>query len=216
MSIDNLINELTDEGVKKPLPAPWLQALYWFIPTLVFTAIVTYALGVRPDIDEKLSKSFYIGELLSLGLAIWFFTMTAFCYSRPDLYQRPWMIWVSFATLILPIIFGYMGASDFLTMVNFHESLHDHMGAKCAKCITICAIPPILALFIMLRLGASPRPGITGLLAAVASTLFSYSILRVHEPNDNPAHIIIWHVVPVFVIAIIGVIAGYIFLKWKK
>jgi len=216
MNIDNLISELADEGVKKPLPNPFMQTLYWFIPTFIIMGIATYFLGIRPDIHDKIGNPIYVAEILSLLLTTMAFTLTAFYYSRPDIYQKPWIIWAAFLSLPVPFVFGYIGASDFLTMVGFEESLHNHMGKKCSTCITVFAIPAIITLFSMLRLGASVHPGKTGMLASVAAAILSYTVLRVNEANDNPAHIIVWHVFPVIFIAFIGILAGYIFLRWKK
>ena len=216
MSIDNLISELTDEGIKKPLPNPYMQTLYWFIPTSLFMAAVMYYFGFRPDIQAKMNDGIYIVELFFLAVTIFSFVVTAFYYSRPDTYQRPWMIWVSFILLPMPLITGYLGASDLMTIEGFMTSLHNHMGMKCATCVTLFTIPPIIALFTMLRLGASVYPAKTGLLATIGSTVLSYTLMRLHEPNDNPAHILIWHIFPLISIASLGVIAGYFLLKWKK
>lgn len=216
MSIDNLIDDLTSEGVKKALPKPFIQTLYWFVPTFILIAMATYFMGIRHDMHDKMYQGFYLLELISLAVTILVCTFTAFSYSRPDLYQKSWMIWVTLAILPTPFIFGCLGASEFLSMVSFEESLHNHMGQKCATCVTLFAIPSVIALFTMLRLGTSPHPGVTGFLAAIASTLLSYTVLRVNEANDNPAHIIVWHVFPVVMIAAIGFVAGYFILRWKK
>ncbi len=217
MNIDSLIDELTEEGVKKPLPSPYMQTLIWLAPTSVMMVILMYFYGVRPDFAVKIQQPFFIAELVSLFILTITFTIVAFYYSRPDIYQKSWTVKVSCMILPVPYILGYLGADDVMTIDGFIDTIHnDEIGMQCALCITLFTVPPIIALFTMLKLGASVHPGKTGLLAAMASTTLSYAMLRIHEANDNPAHTVIWHILPVMVIVLLGVVGGHFLLKWKK
>lgn len=53
-----------------------------------------------------------------------------------------------------------------------------------------------------------------GIMAALSVTAFAYVGMRLVEMNDNPAHLIFWHALPVMIMSIAGMLAGRYTLRW--
>jgi hypothetical protein len=213
--MDALIESLAAEGPKKPMPHPLAQGAAWFAFTLLWMLAVAWIEqpGPRPDMLRKMMQPFYLPELalllamtLSAGLAALFL-------SRPDGFQKP-----SFQRL--PFLF--LGFWAVAAVLNAPGVTQEEMAAAfdprqfdCVKCLLSFAVPPGIAMFLMVRRGAPAQGARAGLMAAWAAASFAYLCMRVFEPNDNPVHLLIWHALPVFLMCLLGWLAGRRLLRWK-
>ena len=54
-----------------------------------------------------------------------------------------------------------------------------------------------------------------GVMSTMSVTAFAYLFMRLVEGNDNPAHLIIWHIVPIILMCLLGIYAGRKALRWR-
>ena len=67
----------------------------------------------------------------------------------------------------------------------------------------------------MIERGASMRGGLSGLLAGGSAVFFAMTILRLECPNNEPLHILIWHLLPALLLAMLSALAGSRWLKFR-
>jgi hypothetical protein len=83
-------------------------------------------------------------------------------------------------------------------------------GLSCAWRMTWLALAPTLALIVMLRQAAPLKPGWTGLFALLSASSVAILGTQLLCAKDDARHILLWHVSPVVVAAMMGVCLG----KW--
>lgn len=212
MNTDQLIDKLVAEGAQKPLPHPIKQVLFWLMGTLIYLAAFCLFVGFRDDIAAKFAEPLYIIELVFMSLAALSAAWAAVCLSRPDCCQMPWIKYIPFVFLVL------WAAVAFLGFKNLSGSEIVHMAAlrqfDCPWHILLFSLPPGIALFLLIRIGAPIQLCWAGIMAALSVTAFAYVCMRLVEMNDNPAHLLVWHALPVMIISIVGMLAGKYTLRW--
>ena len=67
------------------------------------------------------------------------------------------------------------------------------VGLHCALRIGLYSALPLAALWWMIVRGASMQGGLSGLLAGGSAVFFAMTILRLECPDNEPMHILIWH-----------------------
>jgi len=214
MKTEDLIQQLVNEGPQKPMPHPMRQTMVWLLGMLVYLILITMYIGFRPDINQKLGEISYTFEfILLLGLGITS-ALSAFCLSRPDGHQMPWLKFVPFGFLLVWIITAFSGMSEQINLENLaHSMALNHFD--CPSYIAIFSIPPGMALFFLVRMGVTTQCYWAGSMATLSVTSFGYLLMRLIEPNDNPAHLIVWHALPIMLICMLGMIIGRLVLKWR-
>jgi hypothetical protein len=210
---DQLIQNMLDEGPQKPLPHPMWQTSLWLLATLFYLATLSGYFGLRGDIAEKFSEpSYFIDILLLFGLGI-FSTFAALCLSRPDGYQMPRLKFVPIGFILAWAILAFGGSAE-INVANIFHSMS--LGQfDCLWHILLFSTPPGLALFLIVRKGATIQYCWAGTMATLSATAFGYLLMRLIEQNDNPVHLIMWHAVPIILMCIVGMIIGKFALKWR-
>lgn len=212
MNTDQLIDKLVAEGAQKPLPHPMKQALFWLLGTLIYLAAFCLFIGFRADIAGKFSEPLYIAELVFMSLTALSAAWAAVCLSRPDCFQMPWIKYVPFDFLVL------WAAVAFLVFKNLNGSQIVHTAMLCQfDCplnILLFSLPPGIAMFLLIRKGAPVQFYWAGSMATLSVTAFAYVCMRLVEMNDSPAHLLVWHALPVMIMSIAGMLAGKFTLRW--
>ena len=212
MNTDRLIDKLVAEGAKKPLPHPMKQAMFWLIGTLMYLAAFSVYMGFRADIATKFAETLYIADIVFMSLTAMSAGWAALCLSRPDGCQMPWIKYIPFDFLVLWAAVAFLGA----------ENLN---GAKILNTVTLCqfdctwhilllSLPPGIVLFLLIRKGAPVQLYWAGIMATMSVTAFAYVCMRVLEMNDSPAHLLVWHALPVMIMSLVGMLAGKYTLRW--
>ena len=214
MTIDKLINDLSSEGARRPLPGPMRQTLLWGAPTFGYFIVFGLFLGLRPDIGTKFAEPSYIAELVFLlGITLSAAVATC-CLSRPDSHQKPWIKYIPLALLIPWGITAFANASGEFSIADLMHTAR--LGRyDCPLYIALFSLPPGIALFFIARTGATIRCCWAGSMATFAVTAMAYLMMRCVEPNDNIAHLFIWHVMPIMLFCIAGMVIGHFSLKWR-
>ena len=213
MDTDSFISTLAAEGPRKTMLAMPAQMAFWLAGTILWLAVFALHSGLRPDLAHKLDEIYYRPELMLLfGLGVTS-AIVALCLSRPDGYQ---IWWIRFAPFLFLVLWAVTAALNMDPMKSsaFGLALND-AHFDCIGCILAFSVPPGLAMFLMVRHGASVNSLWAGGMAAGSVAAFAYLGMRLVEQNDNPFHLLIWHVLPVLVLCAAGMLAGKIFLRWK-
>lgn len=212
MNTDQLIDKLVAEGAQKPLAHPIKQILFWTLGALVYLAAFCLFLGFRDDIAVKLADPLYIVELVLMSLAALSAACAAVYLSRPDCGQMPWIRYVPFGFIVLWAVAAFLGFKDFggLQIVD----IANQYKIDCPLTIFLFSLPPGIAMFLLIRKGAPMQLYWAGIMAALSVTAFAYVGMRLVEMNDNPAHLLFWHALPVMIISIAGMLAGKYTLRW--
>ena len=213
MDTEQLIQSMLDEGPRKPLPHPMKQTMYWLVGTLVYLGLFTGYMGFRGDIAVKLSQPTYLIELVLLfGLGV-SSALAAFCLSRPDGHQMPWLKFVPLGFVLAWAVTAFSGPAAATNMADLFHSMT--LGRfDCVWHILLFSALPGIALFVIARKGSTIQCCWAGTMATLSATSFGYLVMRLLEQNDNPAHLIIWHALPIMLMCLVGMLLGKFALKW--
>ena len=98
----------------------------------------------------------------------------------------------------------------FLCFRNFHTTHFLHAGLVCLSLGTATAVPAGLLAAAVLRRGFAVDAGSAGLAGGTLAGLAGVSMLELHCPNFETAHLLVWHVGVLLVSAALGkLIARY-------
>lgn len=92
---------------------------------------------------------------------------------------------------------------------DYHADHFLSAGIACLLTGLLHAIPAGLLSWLMLRRGFAVNPTLAGLVAGTLSGLAGVSMLELHCPNFQAAHILLWHTAVVPVSAALGAMLGY-------
>ena len=213
MNTQQLIDNLVAEGAHKPLPHPVMQALFWLTGTLVYLAALSGYNGFRTDIAGKFADTFYFAEAALMSLTAMSAALAALYLSRPDCRQTPWIKFVPIVLLVLWAAVAFTEAE----MLNAKNILYTVTLCQfdCPWHIFLFSAPPGIALFFIIRMGAPIQCYWAGSMATLSVTAFGYLCMRLVEMNDNPAHLLVWHTLPVMMMCCAGMMAGKYALRWR-
>ncbi len=213
MDTNDLIQTLIAEGARKPMPGVPRQLAAWMLGTLTWLSLIVWHSGLRPDFAGKIAEPFYVPELILLGGAGLSMALAALALARPDgarMLRAPFLPLGFLATWSVAAMLG-MAPMGHAAMAQ----IMDTRQFDCVACIAALGVPPGLAMLLMVRGGATVHSWRAGFMAACAAATFAYLCMRLIEPNDHPAHLLVWHAGPVLVLSLMGAILGKFVLRWK-
>jgi hypothetical protein len=214
MNTDDLIRQFVDEGAGKPLLNPMLQSVLWIAGISLYLYVFLFFDGFRPDVSEKLALTEFVVELFVLFLIGFSATIAAFCLSRPDSFQLPWIKYLPFPLIVVWIFIAFANAGSELGLNSLLQSVN-MQRLDCPIHLLLFSSLPGIAMFVLIRMGAAIRYYWAGIMSTLSVTAFAYLFMRLVEYNDNPAHLIIWHALPVFLLCLLGMYAGRKTLRWR-
>lgn len=122
------------------------------------------------------------------------------------------------ATVALAIVMVAVGtALVMMQPMRTGDSLGEfiRVGRTCAYQTCLLAAAPWVALWWAVRRGAPMRGGWAGLAVGCAALLFSFALMRLGCPIDERLHLVIWHLLPVAVVAALSALAGVFWLRFR-
>jgi hypothetical protein len=90
-----------------------------------------------------------------------------------------------------------------------------HVGIGCALQTCVLAALPWLALWWAVKRGAPMRGGAAGALTGAAALLFSFALMRIGCPIDDPLHLVTWHLLPALGLTVLSALAGAVWLRFR-
>ncbi|PJB73582.1 MAG: hypothetical protein CO093_00365 [Alphaproteobacteria bacterium CG_4_9_14_3_um_filter_47_13] len=118
------------------------------------------------------------------------------------------MFWLAGTMVWLAALSGYNG---------FRADMADKLADPfyVAELALLFGTPPGIAMFLIVRKGAPIQCCWAGSMATWSVTAFGYLCMRLIEQNDNPAHLIVWHALPIVLMCVAGMMMGKYALRWR-
>jgi hypothetical protein len=208
---NDLIDKLSRDLKPVRRIAPFTRrALYFSLAAIALLALsITVAGGPRADAAQLMSQPGFIAEAVLMLAAGAMAALAAFYLDVPDTkVRRPAFLLVGAATLIWGVIaFGCCLGMMHDGMDSAMHAAHDSSHA-CLKDLLVLAVAPFAAAAFMIWRGAPVWLGWAGYAMALAVASFAALSLRLLCPSDDNAHLLLWHFLPVFLVAILGMFAG--------
>ncbi len=181
----------------KPLRIPAVRVLQWVF-SAIFCLIAGIALfGVRPDFETAVAQPGFWAQasiLIALSLTAAF---TAIALSVPGyrFASRGRMVSMALASLwaLLLVLLG-IGV----------DWGHAGGGITCIRDTLVLGALPAAVLFVLIRSGANLLPSWTALLTGIAVSALGALGTQFICKNDSPVHVLIWHFLPMVLIAILS------------
>lgn len=216
MDTNELVSKLVDElKPVKQLPSAKCCSVYWggMAAFLVVGAVIVLG-GVRPDFLEIIRRPVFLFENIAMLVAGLLAASVAFQLRVPQaVITRPikGLLTAATAIWIFEVIRCYLNASDLASeaRLDFAHYIHD-----CLIDLTLMMAIPAAFMFFMLKKGATTQALWAGYAALLATASFAALGMRYLCASDDPAHLLVWHFLPVVVYAAIGSLIGRTLLRW--
>jgi hypothetical protein len=162
---------------------------------------------------HKLKQPAYLGEIIFFaGAAV----ISATLALRSAIPGRPLRAVEAMVVAVLVV-----AGTAFVTLaepMNASNSLNQfvRVGLRCAYETWLYAAPQLLALWWMVRRGAPMNGRLSGLSIGAAALFFSFAIMRVACPIDEPLHLLAWHLLPALALIGLSTLAGDVWLRFRR
>lgn len=208
-----LIEEFASSARPGRLLPPFIRSIAWLGSALFFVVAGVVMMGLRADFLESFHDPHFLIEcIITLGTAV-LSAAGAFALSVPGNERNRW-------TRILPGV----AVSAWIAFLGF-QLLHSHAdsdsvvhsirhGYSCFIDIVILGMVPGIFVFAMLRRGASIQTGWSGALAMLSVAALGALGVNFICTAANVPHVLLWHFLPVILVAFIGRALGKWLLKW--
>ncbi len=164
------------------------------------------------DFAMKLRHPPYALEIGFFGIAGLILAAMALKASIPGRESRPWQMALA-VTLVLGgtlILFAVPMRTD-LPLSQFVG-----VGSQCAFATLANAILPWFALWWAVRRGAPGNGRAAGAMVGASAMLFSFAIMRIACPIDEPLHLVTWHLGPAIAVTLLSTLAGAVWLRFPR
>ena len=208
MRTDDLIVELVRRASPvTPLASPAVRCVRWAGAMVAQCAAGVLMLGPRADLAHALTEPAYAARLVTTLLTAALASLAAFALSVPNADRSPlqkiapyaaFASWVLLLTVLL-----ISGGQPIARLLAFP------VNWPCGYKILGFSLIPGVALFVLLGRAAPLQITQDAALAALAATTVGAVATQLICPVDDPAHQLVGHVLPVVVLAVISLGAGY-------
>jgi len=210
----DLIKSLSRE-VKpvKRLAAPHWRFFAWLFLACTSVLVGILLMGPRGDLGARFIEwSFWI-ECATLFVATVVSAYAAFLMSVPGMKFSRWLTLVPLISLIFwLVLLGYRMLSGALS--GDPQAITCSASSICAQDILILAWLPSAILIIMIRRAAPIRLALNGLFILLSAGAVAALGTQFVCCDSSPMHALLWHFVPVVVIALLGWWIGKKVLRW--
>lgn len=193
----------------RPLPRAGVRAGVLTVSTLTLAFLVlVITRELRPDLAASLHRPVYLIQgfaMLAAGVLAGFAT---FRLSVPDTKIRlPVVAALAVSSGIWLILIGSELLQSEWTMPERSET--------CLVGLTLAMAVPLVIGVVMVMHSAPVWRGWAGYALLLSVGSLAALAMRFICPNDSPAHLLVWHFLPVLILSLIGVPLGKILLKEK-
>jgi hypothetical protein len=202
--VDSLVAKLKPV---RPLWPVWQRLTLWLAIEIGVLAQTLIETSNRWTL--KLEHPLYLLEIAFFAGAAVIVAAAALCAAIPGRESAAWHSGLAVALTVIGT------AMLFIRPMRTDQSLGDFVaiGRTCAWSTCAKAAVPWIALWWAVRRGAPGNGGGAGAMVGAAAMLFSFAIMRLDCPLDEPLHLMIWHLGPVVVATGISALAGAVWLR---
>lgn len=202
MTNDELVRALAaDLRPVRRLARPESRGWRWAALALGCVAAGAMALGTRPDLGERLREGWFLLENGALLLVFLGAARSAFQLSVPGAARGR-------VARLVPAL----GLASWALLLAVRHLASGEAGPDwglgCVWRVIGLAAIPALAAWLMLRRAAPLRTGCTGWYTLLAAGAVAIVGTRALCANDAPLHMLVWHLLPVLLIAALGLVGG--------
>jgi hypothetical protein len=196
----------------RPLSAPSVRLAGWTAAAVPVTALGVIVVGPRVDVWTAIYQPTFVATAVAtLGTAL-LSAAAAFVLSVPGVER-------SRLQRAVPLVAGGVWALVLVVLLTTGGDPVQRVLAlpfhwACLIEIVGLSIVPGWALFAMLRRAAPLRPAWSAALATLAAVALAAVATQVICPVDDPAHLLVGHVLPVAFLSVWGAIVGRRWLNW--
>ena len=179
---------------------------------LAAAGIFFVGIGFRPDISEAVTTTRFIFKfVVTLSVA----TAASALLVRSG---RPGAT-LGYRALALAIAPALLALATLIELVAVPHSLWISrlMGSNARLCLTLIpllAIGPLACLLVVLRQGASTRPGTSGAIAGIAASGIAATFYAANCTDDSPLFVVVWYSLATAIVTAAGFWGGRRFLTW--
>lgn len=188
------------------LPRPSLRLARWAGGALPVAACGILAVGPREDLSTAIQQPLFAGLALAILASAVFSSAAALVLSVPGAERSP-------LQRVMPLMGGGVWAGMLIALLfnggnGMRRVLAFPFHSACAIEIAGLAMVPGWALFIMLRRAAPLQHTWSAALAALAAVSLAAVATQFICPIDDPAHLIVGHVLPLALLVVVGTVTG--------
>ncbi len=214
METIDLIHTLArDTKPARRLQRPSVRFAVWAAVSLVIVLAWVLVLGSRPDLSPKLGDLRFLTESLLLLAGGVVAALVSLVVSIPDSDRKP--------ALKFSALFPMVGWFTLLLAVLIHGLMHGEanalsagLGIGCIRDILLIGGGPALFLFYLVRRASPTEPALTGALVLISMACIGALGTQFLCKNDRALHLMVWHFLPIAILALTGIPLGRRFLRW--
>ncbi|MGH6814325.1 MAG: NrsF family protein [Hyphomicrobiaceae bacterium] len=214
MRTDGLIRALVAEARPvRRLPSPERRAFTWLLLSAAYGAFIVFMIGLRPDIQTKLTDvpfALETGAAFLTGLSA---AVAAFCAGVPG---RP--LWERSVPLApLAVWLASLGEGCWRSWVRLGAAgLDMQPDLICFPSILLVSVVPGALILWMIRRGAPITPVAATALATLAAAALGAAALRLFHTQDASVMVLVWQFGSVAVLTGLGALGGRQLLRWPE
>jgi hypothetical protein len=191
-------------------PASVRLALWLALEAAILAWVVVHA---RSDFRLELARPWYFFEIVFFVTAGLLSAQFALRSAIPGRAVRPVEAFPCFGLMLGGTALVLIGQPP-----DFNYRLADfvRIGLTCAYRTCILGVLPWLVLWWTVKRGAALQGGLSGLFIGAGALLFSFAMMRIDCPIDDPLHLITWHFLPALAGIALSALAGSIWLGFGQ
>jgi hypothetical protein len=199
-------------GNLKPVRRLWpvgVRAGLWLVLEALIVAWVM--LHTPNDFMLKLHRPAYPLEIVFFALAAIYSCVLALRVAIPGRV-------VARSDVAMPAILVIVGIALLLSQpprTDYALNQFLRVGERCAWYTLLFGALPWAGLWWAVKRAAPTRGAAAGALIGSAALLFSFAVMRLGCPIDEPVHLIIWHLMPVVFVVVLSTLAGAAWLRLR-
>lgn len=199
MTIEQLITNLANSKIKKPLPSPLKTTLFAIGFLAIYLLILLQFFGLRSDLFMALKNNIFIAEL-ALNILIITLAIISISHLRLPNFDKN-------SKIIFAVIFLFLIFSGLIFFGNHASGDLEMCGVEGYQCfigIILFSLLPMFFLMAILRRGVMTNYAASFVIIGIASGCFAYLFERLANPAEHKAHLIIWHFTPIFLVILLN------------
>ncbi len=214
MKKDDFINTIiSNENKKRKISLSAIFCL-WFVLSATFVFLITKTLTKNGALisSNRIDINFHI-SLASIILVATISSYSAYFLSTPRNSLKRKILY----SLLLSVTLWFLSVASiiYFEIINIDISrLIPTIGLTCTRNILLMGILPVITLLLLIRKEYPTRLSEVDFYSIIAG--FSFGALGTHFtcPTDNGTHILVWHILPIFILSLVGRLIGKNILKW--
>ena len=184
---------------------------FWTLGLTLYVAAVFIfgILRLRPDLAAFASQPFFMAEIAALVLLAFSTIIASAVLAYPDLYRHAYLAhapWIGLVLFIGVLVLSWLHSANTVALT--------WQGFECLSCITLLSLLPAAGMLYGIKRMATVVPDQAGMTAALCAFSVGALILRLSEQTDSIPHVVVWHYLPMLVVAMLGLWLGPKLLRW--